>query len=203
MTTEADKKVAADGEEEELELQPFKFYLMPANTYVIIEKKWGVFTSLTGVSYLFHLVWMCYGVDVYSSYERHSTCTDAGTFKEASSVYDGYILVCIIFHMIEWIRQTVFATSALVGVNLVGVYYALFLAVPPGIIAMLTGAFHAVTLGGDCGDAQPNRSLFLKLQFVAAFLTIITCCLHVIVFKMKGVEWCHEIFIMEEEEDDD
>ena len=45
--------------------------------------------------------------------------------------------------MVEWLRQTIFATSALVGVNLVGVYYALYIMIPFGVIVMLGGAFSA------------------------------------------------------------
>lgn len=128
------------------------FYLKPANTYVVIEKEWVLFTALTALIYLIHLVWMCYGVDVYASYERHIPCTGAFTADEASSVYDIWILLCIIFHMIEWIRQTIFATSALVGVNLVGVYYALYFIVPFGVIVMLGGAIAAFTSEAACQD---------------------------------------------------
>ena len=45
--------------------------------------------------------------------------------------------------MVEWIRQTIFVTSALVGVNLVGVYYALYIMIPYGIIVMIGGAIAA------------------------------------------------------------
>ena len=93
---------------------------------------------------------MCYGVDVYSSYERHITCGDANTIDDASAVYDVFILLCIIFHMVEWIRQTIFATSALVGVNLVGVFYALFPNVIFGLIVMLVGAIAAFASDSDC-----------------------------------------------------
>jgi len=81
-----------------------KYYLMPSNTYVIIEKEWVMFTLLTAITYCLHLFWMCYGVDAYASYERHEPCGDATTLEEASAVYDVFILLCIIFHMVEWIR---------------------------------------------------------------------------------------------------
>ena len=93
---------------------------------------------------------MCYGVDVYASYERHITCTGATTLEDASAVYDTWILCCIIFHMIEWIRQTIFATSALVGVNLVGVFYGLYIIVPFGLIVMLGGMIAAFMSDSNC-----------------------------------------------------
>ena len=128
------------------------YYLKPANTYVIIEKEWVLFTALTGLVYCIHLFWMCYGVDVYASYERHIPCEGATSNDDASAVYDVWILLCIIFHMVEWIRQTVFATSALVGVNLVTVFYGLYVMIPFGVIVMLGGSIAAFTSEGDCQD---------------------------------------------------
>lgn len=139
------------------------FYLKPANTYVIIEKEWVLFTLLTGLVYCIHLVWMCYGVDVYASYERHQLCEGATSLEDASGVFDTWILLCIIFHMVEWIRQTIFATSALVGVNLVGVFYGLYVIVPFGVIVMLGGAISAFTAESDCQDKQSARATYLKL----------------------------------------
>lgn len=104
MTTEAEEKKPDEGEEEEFKQQEMNWYLKPENTYVIIEKEWVLFTLVTGLVYCIHLVWMCYGVDVYASYERHITCTGATTLEDASAVYDTWILCCIIFHMVEWIR---------------------------------------------------------------------------------------------------
>lgn len=106
VADEVDKK-AGEGEDEGP--KDMKFYLMPANTYVIIEKEWKFFVPVTAITYCLHLFWMCYGVDVYSSYERHVKCGDAAdesktTLDGASAVYDTWILLCIIFHMVEWIR---------------------------------------------------------------------------------------------------
>lgn len=164
MADVADKKPddneAGDGAGQ---VEPFKAYLMPAKTYVIIEKEWVLFTLVTALVYCLHLVWMCYGVDAYSSYERHIICGDAKNIDDASAVYDTWILLCIIFHMVEWIRQTIFATSALVGVNLVGVFYALYVMVPYGIIVMLGGAIAAFGSDETCSEKQSSRSTFLKL----------------------------------------
>lgn len=200
-TAEAEIKKDGDGGEEN-EVQELKYYLYPEKTYIIIEKEWGKFTLMTAVVYLFHLFWMCYGVDVYASYERHVPCGGKSKLDELEGVYDTWILLCIIFHMVEWIRQTIFATSALVGVNLVGVFYALYLIIPFGIIVMLGGGIAGASSDADCQEKQSSRATYLKLQFLAVFLTICTCCLHMIVFKMKGAEWCDEVLNREDEDDD-
>jgi len=41
--------------------------------------------------------------------------------------------------MVEWLRQTVFLTTALVNVNLMPLYYLLSINVPFGFIAMFIG----------------------------------------------------------------
>lgn len=111
---------------------------------------------MTGPVYLFHLFWMCYGVDSYASYERHKGCTGASDKDSASAVYDTWILLCVIFHMLEWIRQTVFVTTALVGVNLIMVVYILLpLLVPYGIIVMLGGGIAAAISDSNCKEVQP------------------------------------------------
>jgi hypothetical protein len=130
---------------------------------VIIEKEWVLFTLTTALVYCIHLFWMCYGVDVYASYERHNPCGGNVSNDDASSVYDMWILLCVIFHMVEWIRQTIFATSALVGVNLVGVYYCMAINIPFGIIVMLGGGIAAAASDADCKDKQSTRATFLTL----------------------------------------
>ena len=67
-------------------------------------------------------------------------------------MYDAWILMCIIFHLVEWIRQTIFATSALVGVNLVGGFYILWVMVPYGLIVMIGGAIAGVNSDPDCKE---------------------------------------------------
>jgi len=61
--------------------------------------------------------------------------------------------------MIEWIRQTVFLTSALVGVNLIGPFYLLSLNVPFGFIAMLIGLISRHSeKGAECALVYENET---------------------------------------------
>ena len=157
MTTEAESKKVdeggADAAEEEAPVpEELNFYMKPGPAYVIIEKEWVRFVLITGVIYLIHLVWMCYGVDVYSSYERHIPCTTGLTKDSASALYDTWILLCVVFHMLEWIRQTIFVTSALVGVNLIPVFYGMYIIVPYGLIVMFGGGIVAATSDADCKE---------------------------------------------------
>lgn len=83
----------------------------------------------------------------------------------SSKVYDTAILLVTIFHMVEWLRQTVFLTGAMVEVNLIPLFYALSLNIPFGFIAMLVGIGVRYSADGkDCAeDAQPERARYLTL----------------------------------------
>lgn len=129
------------------------------------------------------------------------------TAADASSkVYDTALALVTIFHMIEWLRQTVFLTSALVNVNLVPLYYALSINVPFGFVAMFVGIAARYTAdGNDCAveGAQLERGRYLSLQLLCLFLYIPMSFLHILLFKIKGVEWLHQTTQEAQEEEDD
>lgn len=227
-------------DEEESKPEAFSFYLKPANTFTIISFRWGTFTLLSAIVYIYHLFWTIYGVDQFCDITRTHVCGEEGkklyknyllslpgsTYTEqsasgvtmflnapldavdaSSKVYDRAIALVTIFHMIEWLRQTVFLTSALVNVNLVPLFYALSINIPFGFIAMLVGIAARFSADGkDCAimGAQMERGRYLALQVVCIFLYIPMMFLHIVFFKIKGVEWLHEqtCAAAEEEEDD-
>lgn len=199
--------------------------MKPENTFTIIAHKWVVFTLIGTIVYLYHLYWCIYGVDQFCDITRTHVCGEEGknlyqqflvkegaTEEEAaavtayidapadaadasSKVCDTAIALVTIFHMVEWLKQTVFLTSALVNVNLLPLYYALSINIPYGFIAMLVGI--AVRFGSDGKDcamegAQSERGRYLSLQILCIFLYIPMMFLHVIFFKVKGVDWLHE-----------
>ena len=79
------------------------------------------------------------------------------------AVYDLGLFLCIIFHIVEWLRQTVFMTVALVNVDLMKLYYFFSINVPYGIIALFIGLFIGWTSDDDCQVRQEGRAKFLKL----------------------------------------
>lgn len=144
-------------------MQTFTWYLRPEATFKVISTEWSKFTLLSGIIYAIHLVFLCAGVDKYSSYERTIACKDAPKGSEASAVYDLWILLVVIFHLVEWLRQTIFMTSALVGVNLVPVYYVMSLIVPYGFIILFAAGAVGFSSDSDCQEKQPGRANYLKL----------------------------------------
>lgn len=45
--------------------------------------------------------------------------------------------------------------------------------------------------------------MYLSLHILFLILYIFTCFHHVLIFKIMGPEWCHEVYNEEEEDDDD
>lgn len=113
MTTAVDDidpvhKPSAGGEGDDGDDGPkdFKFYLKAENAYVILEKRWGIFTLAGFWVYSYHFVMCIWGVDQFCHYTRFlSDCEGKGEkYVENSGVFDGVILAITVFHMIEWIR---------------------------------------------------------------------------------------------------
>ena len=141
-------------EEKETVNEDFKFYLKPEVTYKIVSTKWVTFTALGGFCYCYHFVWTVAGVDNYCDTTRTYRCIpEAANDDDASAIYDLGIAIVTIFHMIEWLRQTVFLTTALVNVNLMPLYYFLSFNVPFGFVAMIIGlGFRFGDKGSRCAQ---------------------------------------------------
>lgn len=60
-------------------------------------------------------------------------------------------------------RQLAFASTALVGTNLIGIYYFLSINVVFGLVALILALAARFGGGADCAAAQPRRSLYLML----------------------------------------
>lgn len=151
------------------------------------------------------------GVNAFSSQTREIVCgsvtsTGQSGKDEASAVFDTAIALVTIFHIIDWIRWTLLLTSALVSVNLLPLFYLLtVINLPFGIISCLVAL---ATRYGEDGTAcaeegkQASRAFFLGLQIVCLVLYLPTFLIHIVYFRIRGVGWCHEQYIHEDEEDD-
>lgn len=146
-TKKVDEAEGEGSEKEEVEpVQPFLYYLKPSVTFKIVTTKWGVFTILGALCYIYELVWTISGVNNYTDITRLTACgtvktTTYSNVKDAeaaaSAVYDLPILLITIWHMIEWLRWTAFLTTTLVDANLIPFFYFLGLAIPYGFIVCI------------------------------------------------------------------
>jgi len=164
--------------------------------------------GLTGVVYIYHLVWAIAGVNAYADITRKNECgSPIATFgEESSAILDTALALSTIWHIIEWIRWTLLLTSALVEANLIPLFKLFYVNVPFGFIACIIAiATRYGSNGNSCAEEgkQAERAFYLGLQVICLVLYIPTCMFHVVLFKLKGVEWCHEQWLAEPEEDDD
>ena len=133
-------------------IHPFKFYLHPNATHKIIEAKWLLFSGICFVVYAYHFVWAISGVDKYADYTRFKLCGDAKNMNEATSIYDRGIMVVTVFHILEWVRQTVFLVTALIGTNMIAIYYALSFNIIYGFIALIVGLADGYGSDAQCQE---------------------------------------------------
>ena len=112
-------KEGADSEGSEKEEAPatFKEYFSFGNhekMFKIVAQNWGKFCLLTAPIYIYHLLWTIAGINAYADYTRENACGSATSKEAASAVFDTAIAMVSMWHMIEWIRWTVFIAGALV-----------------------------------------------------------------------------------------
>jgi hypothetical protein len=194
------------------QIQPFKFYATnTAVTQKILETRWGQFTMILAVVYVYHLCWAMAGVNMFSNDTRNIVCGSVKgsgfeAAQKASAIFDTAIVLVTIFHMIDWIRWTLLLTAALVSVNLLPVFYFLtVINVPYGIIVCIIAIVTRFSSdGNDCAmeGKQPTRAFYLGLQIICLVIILPTSLLHIVYMRIRGVEWCHEQYVHEEEEEE-
>ena len=143
---------------------------MPENMDVILQKRWGLFFLLSSVVYSYHFVSIIMGMNQYVHWNRFQPCNGAVGLVEASAVLDAPIMVVLLFHIVEWVRQTILITVILVGVKWLPAYHFLTVNALFGLIASMWGIIAGFT-AGDCSEEitldgekvvpQGGRVLFL------------------------------------------
>ena len=132
------------------------------------------------------------GADKFTDITRKNICGSATNSVEASAIFDTALAMASVFHIIEWCRQAIFMTTVVIGVNLMGWYYALSINIPYGIIAMIYAIITRYSEDGTaCAEEglQIERANFLQLQIVCLLLYPPMCLLPVWIFKAKGIKW--------------
>jgi len=189
-------------------------------TFKITTTKWGKFTMLAFVIYMYHLCWAMSGCSMYSDWSREIRCgqfvkqdgaTETSTQDQearakSSAVYDMALFIATIYHIIEWVRWTLLITTALINSNLIrlfnltGLNY--FLGVASLAISMAARfSEDGVACAGE--EFQSTRGLYLILQILCFVLShFFTFANILFMYAMKN-EWCHEQYLAEEEEEDD
>ena len=124
----------------------------------------------------------------------------------------------LLFHIVEWVRQTVLITVILVGVKWLPIYYWMSANFLLFLVAVFWGIAAGFGADSTCKTIQPGRATFLQIQLVTLFVYIFWIFLPGVVCKLGDLmikpsndsdgkplfgSWTHEQFAKEEEEDDD
>jgi len=123
----------------------------------------------------------------------------------ATTVFDVAIALAIVYHMIEWIRWTLLLTTALVEANLLKLFNVLQVNIPFGVIACFVAIITRYGAEGElCSieGVQSERAFYCGLQVICLILMIPFSFAHIVFMKIKGVQWCHEEWVKEEDDDD-
>ena len=97
-------------------------------------------------------------------------------------------------------------TSSLVEANLLPIFKLFYLNIPFGFIACIVAiATRYSASGNNCAEEgkQAERAFYLGLQVICLVLYIPTCMIHFVILKLKGVEWCHEVWLEKPGDKDD
>jgi len=114
---------------------------------------WPLFTVIALLPYIFHLIMTIWGVDQFADYKREWMCGGTLTGEAADALFSTPIALVCIYHMIEWIKWTIFLTSTLVGVNLMIVFVFLdVVGVLYGMIATIIGFAAGFGAAADCSE---------------------------------------------------
>lgn len=118
----AESPEGEEEEEEEKQEEPqheLSWYLKSENSMEILGKRWVSFSLITILIYVFHLIMAIYAVNVFTDISKERLCKDDAD----SNTFSTAIALSAIWHMIEWNRQALHFFSALVEVNMIGLYY--------------------------------------------------------------------------------
>ena len=77
------------------------------------------------------------GVNMYADYTRFAYCSEQ-MLEDATKVFDIAIQMSTVWHMLEWVRWTVFLTSTLSDKNFLIIFKFMQLNIYFGVVACIT-----------------------------------------------------------------
>ena len=143
-------------EEKKLVIDPshtFSFYCRPGNFTKVISNLKLVYASWALLGYIIQFLLIITVINIYSDNDRLLACGGKPQGEEASKVYDIALILLASYHLIEWFRFVIFLVAVFLGVNLISLYYILYLNTIFGMAAYFVA--HAKRFnetGKQCAD---------------------------------------------------
>lgn len=185
----------------------FKYYCKPAVFTKLIANKKIVFCSWALFGYVMQFLLCISALNVYSDKDRHLKCGKSQTDPhiDPSSYYDAALFLMAVYHMIEFVRFTLFMTCAFIEVNLIQIWYALGINTLFGLASYLY--VHGARFSEDgkaCADVQKYRGTHLMVEVIVFWPTFIVMSipqLFIKCMKKETIEACIKENNGEEEEE--
>ncbi len=116
-------------------------------------------------------------INVYSDFDRYNACgipsvDFSGDIEDRAKVYDMALRILAAYHIIEWVRMTVFLVTLLLGQNFLPIWYATALNTLFGIAAYIYA--HVIRYSGngkECAEEQPYRASMLTAEVIVFWVT--------------------------------
>ena len=159
---------------------------------------WGLF------GYIGQFILIVAVINVYSDKDRFLSCgiDELKTDADNASVYDMALRLLGAYHIIEWVRMTIFLVTLLLGQNFMPIWYATSLNTLYGIAVYIY--VHVIRFSGygeKCAEEQEFRAHMLVSEVIIFWTTFhIMSVPHIFFLFMKNSDLDSALIEEEEEE---
>ena len=186
------------------EVHNFKFYSKSENMAKIIGNRKLIFGTWGLIGYIGQFVLIVAVINVYSDKDRFLSCgiADLKTPADNAAVYDMALRLLGAYHIIEWVRMTIFLVTLLLGQNFMPIWYFTSLNTLYGIAVYIY--VHVIRFSGngkECAEEQEFRSHMLVSEVIVFWTTFHILSVPHIFFAFMSNENLDKALIEEEEEE--
>ena len=186
------------------EVHNFKFYSKSENMAKIIGNRKLIFGTWGLIGYIGQFILIVAVINVYSDKDRFLSCgiADLKTPADNAAVYDMALRLLGAYHIIEWVRMTIFLVTLLLGQNFMPIWYFTSLNTLYGIAVYIY--VHVIRFSGngkECAEEQEFRSHMLVSEVIVFWTTFHILSVPHIFFAFMSTENLEAALVEEEEEE--
>ena len=184
----------------------FKFYCQSENFAKIIGNRKLIFGTWGLIGYIGQFILIVSVINVYSDQDRKLPCNIPEIDKDPdqlSELYDMPLKLLGAYHIIEWVRMTIFLVTLLLGQNFIQLWYLTSLNTLFGIAAYIT--VHVVRYSGngkECAEEQEYRAAMLTAEVIVFWVTFHIMSVPQVFLKFMSKENLEDALKDEEEEEE-
>ena len=195
-----------ENDDRSMEIHDFKYFCRPENMAIIIGNRKMIFGTWGLIGYIGQFILIVAVVNVYSDADRLLPCNIVGVDTTdgsgQSAVYDTALQLMASYHIIEWVRFTIFLVTLLLGQNFMHLWYILSLNTLYGIAAYIY--VHVARYSGNglaCQPFQIFRASMLTAEVIVFWTTFFIMSVPQIFYLFMKTEDLEEA--MKEQDEDD